>query len=147
MVDISSKEVTQRHATAQAVLHAASQTITLLRDGQSKKGDAIAAARIAGIQAAKRTSELIPLCHVVPLNKCSVEIDISVELITVTCSVTATARTGVEMEALVGASTAALTLYDMLKFADKKMEIGSVHVVFKTGGKSGDLSWEKSASV
>jgi cyclic pyranopterin phosphate synthase len=140
MVDVGAKEATQRTAVAEGFIAMTAETLKLALSGDAKKGDVLAAARIAGIMAAKKTSELIPLCHVVALTK--VEIDIRLEGGTAIIDASAEAkdRTGVEMEALVAASTAALTLYDMLKSVDRGMAF-DVALVSKTGGKSGD--WER----
>ena len=139
MVDVGDKDVTTRRATARARVHMARETFERLQAGDTKKGDVLAAARIAGIQASKRTSELIPLCHVIALTK--VEVAIALEEKDGVARIDATAeardRTGVEMEALVAASTAALTLYDMLKAIDRAMSF-DVCLVSKTGGKTGE---------
>ncbi len=137
-VDISAKAVTTRVACAEAFVRMSAPTLAAIRDQSLKKGDALAVARIAGIQAAKQTSNLIPLCHGLPLE--GVEVDISLTeagvQITTTCRVTA--RTGVEMEALTAASVAALTLYDMCKSQEKGMVIERVRLLSKSGGRSGD---------
>lgn len=140
MVDVGEKDVTARRATARARVRMSPDTFVQLAAGKTKKGDVLAAARIAGIQGAKRTSELIPLCHIVALTK--VEIDIRLEGGVAIIEATAEARdrTGVEMEAMVAASTAALTLYDMLKAVDRAMEF-DVRLLSKRGGKSG--TWER----
>lgn len=140
MVDVGKKDVTERRAVARARVRMSQETFLHLCGGDTKKGDVLAAARIAGIQAAKRTSELIPLCHVVSLTR--VEIDIRLDGGTAIIDATADARdrTGVEMEALMAASVAALTLYDMLKSIDRGMSF-DVGLVSKTGGKSG--TWER----
>jgi cyclic pyranopterin phosphate synthase len=140
MVDVSDKAVTDRRAVATGVLRMSSATAALLAEGRLPKGDALAVARIAGIQAAKRTPELIPLCHAVALS--SVEVDVAVDAGAGTATVTAAARaadrTGVEMEALVAASVAALTLYDMVKAVERGAVIEQVALVEKTGGVRGD---------
>ena len=140
MVNVGEKDVTARRATARARVRMARDTFLQLAAGETKKGDVLAAARIAGIQAAKRTSELIPLCHIVALTK--VEIDIRLEggIAIIDATAEARDRTGVEMEAMVAASTAALTLYDMLKAVDRAMSF-DVCLVAKSGGKSGP--WER----
>lgn len=140
MVNVGDKDVTARRATARARVRMARDTFVELAAGDTKKGDVLAAARIAGIQAAKRTSELIPLCHIVALTK--VEIDIRLEggIAIIDAAAEARDRTGVEMEAMVAASTAALTLYDMLKGVDRAMSF-DVCLVSKSGGKSGD--WQR----
>ena len=139
MIDVGDKPVTARTARASAVLRANPQTVARIRAGELAKGDAIATARIAGIMAAKRTSDLIPLCHPLPLD--GVELAVSFPepgLVLLETFVRTTARTGVEMEALVAASVAALTIYDMCKSVDKGIVIEAVRLLEKTGGKSGD---------
>ncbi len=132
MVDVGSKPVQQRDATASATLWCAEATIQLLRDQALPKGDVLAVARIAGIQAAKKTSDLIPLCHLLPLDQVGVEFDVCSDHIAVTASARTTSKTGVEMEALTAASVAALTLFDMMKAVDKSMRIGDIRVLTKT---------------
>lgn len=135
MVDVSAKEATKRTAVARATLAMKPDVIRALPN--NKKGDPLQVARIAGIQGAKKTSELIPLCHPIPLTHVSVEFKIGARSIEVTTTATTTAQTGVEMEALTAASIAALTIYDMTKALDKSIEIRDIHLVEKTGGKSG----------
>ncbi len=138
MVDVGDKASTRRRAVAGAVLTATPEAIDALMGGTSKKGDALAAARIAGIMAAKKTSDLIPLCHPVALTR--VEIDIArANETTIALAATAetTGPTGVEMEALTAVSTAALTLYDMAKALDRSMTISDIRLIEKSGGKSG----------
>ena len=139
IVDIGGKAVTARRAVARAVLEAQPATIDAIMGGTLKKGDALAVARIAGIMAAKKTSDLIPLCHPIALNK--VEVDITVEANTLVILATAETndRTGVEMEAMTAASVAALTLYDMAKGIDRAMRVTAVELMEKSGGKSGDF--------
>ena len=141
MVDVGEKDVTERTAIATCHVELAPATAALLADGALPKGDAVALARVAGIQAAKRTPELIPLCHQVALTgaQLDIEVDREVGRVTITASVTARDRTGVEMEALTAASVAALTVYDLVKAVQKDAVIGGLHVVRKTGGRSGDL--------
>ena len=142
MVDVSDKSVTVRTARAQAILVMLPSTLAEIRSGNVPKGDVFAAARIAGIQAAKRTSELIPLCHPLPLSTVTVDFEIAGEdrlRIDARCKVSA--RTGVEMEALTAASVASLTVYDMCKAMDRGMRIESVQLVSKEGGASG--SWRR----
>ena len=140
IVDIGDKAVTRRRALAQARIVAQPETVTAIMGGGLKKGDALAVARVAGIMAAKKTSDLIPLCHPIPLTKVSVEIQtIDAETIGVLATAETTGQTGVEMEALVAASTAALTLYDMAKAIDRAMVITDLCLVEKSGGKSGDF--------
>ena len=131
MVDVGDKPVQRRVAVAGGRLSCAAATIVALRDQALPKGDVLAVARIAGIQAAKSTSTLIPLCHPLPLDKISVEFVVHDSSIEITCTAATSAKTGVEMEALTAASVAALTLYDMLKAIDKEMEIGAIRVLSK----------------
>ena len=139
IVDIGGKAVTARRAVARAVLEAEPATIEAIAGGTLKKGDALAVARIAGIMAAKKTSDLIPLCHPIALSK--VEIDIAAEGTTLVILATAETsdRTGVEMEAMTAASVAALTLYDMAKGIDRLMRVTAIELLEKSGGKSGDF--------
>ena len=140
IVDIGDKAVTRRRAVAQARIVAQADTVTAIMGGALKKGDALAVARIAGIMAAKKTADLIPLCHPIPLTKVSVEITAeSATVILIHATAETTAQTGVEMEALVAASTAALTLYDMAKAIDRAMTVTDICVLEKSGGKSGDF--------
>lgn len=142
MVDVSGKEVTRRTATAQAVVTMQPETLEKIRQNELAKGDALGVARVAGVLAAKRTDELIPLCHSLPLSDVSVDFEFGDGRLTIKTSATTTAQTGVEMEALTAATVAALTVYDMAKAVDKRMTIESVHLVSKTGGKSGDFVWD-----
>jgi cyclic pyranopterin phosphate synthase len=140
IVDIGDKAVTRRRAVAQARILGQPETIATILGGGLKKGDALAVARIAGIMAAKKTSELIPLCHPIPLTKVSVEIEgDGLEAIRIQATAETTGQTGVEMEALVAASTAALTLYDMAKAIDRAMVITDICLLEKSGGKSGEF--------
>ncbi len=140
MVDITDKAITQRVAVAEGFISMQPQTLRLIIEGGHKKGDVLAVARIAGIQAAKKCSELIPLCHPLLLSSIVVECEADTAnqrvVIRATCKLAG--QTGVEMEALTAASVAALTIYDMCKAVDKTMQIGGIHVVEKRGGKSGD---------
>lgn len=142
MVDVGDKDVTSREAVASAVVRMQPATLTLLREGRAKKGDVLATARIAGIQAAKRTPELIPLCHQIALTSVEVhfEPDADGERIHVRAIARARDRTGVEMEALTAAAIASLTVYDMLKAVDRAMSIEHVRLEEKHGGKSGDFT-------
>lgn len=141
IVDIGDKAVTRRRAVAQARILAQPETIATIMDGGLKKGDALAVARIAGIMAAKKTSELIPLCHPIALTKVSVDIMGDGDAaILIHATAETTGQTGVEMEALVAASTAALTLYDMAKAIDRAMVVTDLCLLEKSGGKSGDFS-------
>ena len=134
MVDVGAKPVVAREATAEATLVCSVATIRLLKKSALPKGDVLAVARVAGIQAAKQTAALIPLCHVLPLDSVQVDFEIKTRGIKVHCTARTRARTGVEMEALTGASVAALTLYDMCKAVDKSMRIEGVRVVSKRKG-------------
>jgi cyclic pyranopterin monophosphate synthase len=140
MVDVSDKEQTARIATARATITMLPETLALIMDGGIGKGDVLGVARLAGIMAAKRTADLIPLCHPLALSKVSVELtcdpDRNAVDIEATCKLKG--RTGVEMEALTAASIAALTVYDMCKAVDRGMTVGNVHLVHKSGGKSGE---------
>ena len=139
MVDVSDKAVTARRAVAEGFIRMQPETLALVEAGEAKKGDVIAAARIAGIMAAKKTHELIPLCHPLAITKATLDFEHSKSPagIRVTAEVKVAGPTGVEMEALTGVSVACLTLYDMLKAADKAMTIEDIRLVEKTGGKSG----------
>lgn len=140
MVDVSAKTETSRVALARGQVVMARETLRLAIEGQAKKGDVFGVARVAGIMAAKKTSELIPLCHPLPLSSVSVEItpDDALPGLRVLAEASVTGKTGVEMEALTAVSIACLTIYDMLKAADRGMRIEGVELVEKRGGKSGD---------
>ena len=140
MVDVAEKTVTTRTATAAGAVIMAPETLDLIRAGQAKKGDVIATARIAGIMAAKRTHELIPLCHPLALTKIAVDIEPDEALpgLRVIAFAKLDGKTGVEMEALTAVSVACLTIYDMAKAVDRSMTISDVRLVEKTGGRSGD---------
>ncbi len=144
MVDVTGKEVTTRTAVAAGSISVCPEIIDAIKNGSSKKGDVLGVARVAGIMAAKRTSDLIPMCHPLFLNKCSVdfEVDDTSGTVTAFCTVRTDGKTGVEMEALTGVSVALLTIYDMCKAIDKRMCIENVHLVSKQGGKSGDFSYD-----
>jgi cyclic pyranopterin monophosphate synthase len=137
MVDVSAKSVTKRTARAHAFVRMSAEVLASLPS--NPKGDPLVVARIAGIQAAKRTAELIPLCHSLPLSHADVAIMVEPDGVRVIASAATTAQTGVEMEALTAASVAALTIYDMTKALDKRIEIQDVYLLEKTGGKSGDF--------
>ena len=140
MVDVGAKAVTERVAVARATVRMSPRTARAVVAGDAPKGDVLGTARLAGIMAAKRTDELIPLCHSLPLSFAGVEFDVDAEAgtITLTAEARTAARTGVEMEALTAASVAALTVYDMVKGLEKGVEIGEVVLLSKTGGTSGD---------
>ena len=146
MVDISGKAVTKRTAVAEGTINVGPDVMELITTGTAKKGDVLAAARIAGIFACKRTPEIIPLCHNINITQASVDFDLNKEKGTVkaVCSVSTAGQTGAEMEALTGASAALLTIYDMCKAVNKSMVMGDIHLVSKTGGKSGDFFFESS---
>ena len=131
MVDVGGKMVQVRVAQAQCVLRCRAETLEALRANALPKGDVLAVARVAGIQAAKMTAQLIPLCHPLPLDQVVVDFEVGADRIRVSCTVRTQARTGVEMEALTGASVAALTLYDMMKSADKSMVVDALEVIQK----------------
>ena len=139
MVDVAAKSDTVREASAEGCVKMLPETLALILSGNAKKGDVIGAARIAGIMAAKRTHELIPLCHPLLISKVSVEIEADEALpgLRVTATVSLTGKTGVEMEALTAVSLACLTIYDMAKAVDRAMEISGIRVLTKSGGKSG----------
>jgi len=140
MVDVSAKPETVRQATAKASVIMQPATMALIRDGQAKKGDVLGTARLAGIMAAKRTAELIPLCHPLPISSVAVDLTLGDATVEISATVRTTGRTGVEMEALTAASIAALTIYDMVKAVDRGMRIEGIRVVSKSGGKSGDFA-------
>jgi cyclic pyranopterin monophosphate synthase len=139
MVDVSEKEITSRIATARGTIHMRAETLTLILEDKIEKGDVFAVARVAGIMAAKKTPELIPMCH--PLNITSVEIDLTAKenpaRVDIEAAVRVNGKTGVEMEAMTAVSAAALTIYDMCKAVDREMTIGEIRLAKKSGGKSG----------
>jgi cyclic pyranopterin phosphate synthase len=141
MVDVSGKEETKRVAVARGSIFMSRECFVKVRDGGMKKGDVLGVARVAGIMGAKKTSELIPLCHILNLTKLAVDFELHEENneVKAFCTAKTTGRTGVEMEALTGVSTALLTVYDMCKAVDKTMEIGEIRLCTKKGGKSGDF--------
>jgi cyclic pyranopterin phosphate synthase len=145
MVDVSAKEVTAREATARGRVAMRPETVALILEGGMPKGDVIATARIAGIMAAKRTHELIPLCHPLPLSAIEVKLcpDLESASVHIEATVRTTAQTGVEMEALTAVSVAALTIYDMCKAVERTMRIEDVHLFAKSGGASGDYRAER----
>lgn len=141
MVDVTGKEETLREASATGKILVSREVFQAVRAGTIGKGDVLGVAATAGIMGAKRTWELIPMCHILPLTNCRITFDMDEEeyLISCTCTVKVTGKTGVEMEALTGVSVALLTIYDMCKALDKTMEIGEIYLVKKTGGKSGNV--------
>jgi len=143
MIDVGAKPVTDRSATAKARVVMLPATLAMIRAGTAKKGDVLGVARLAGIMAAKRTADLIPLCHPLPLTAIAIDLDaVGEDAIEIAATVKTTGQTGVEMEALTAASVAALTVYDMCKAVDRGMRIEGLRVVAKSGGKSGDFKQE-----
>lgn len=145
MVDVSGKNVTSRTAVAKGSIIVNEEIISAIRNNTIGKGDVLGVARVAGIMAVKKTSELIPMCHTLLITRCAVDFEINDQenSITAYCTVKCEGKTGVEMEALTGATVTLLTVYDMCKAVSKKMVITDVHLVTKTGGKSGDFIFEK----
>ncbi len=145
MVDVGWKPVTDREATARGHVSVQPETLRLIKEGLMKKGDVITVAQLAGIMGAKRTSELIPLCHPLPLNQVQVDLQLneSENRIEISAMASTSAKTGVEMEALTAVSVAALTVYDMCKSVDRGVRIESIRLVRKTGGQSGDINLEE----
>ena len=145
MVDVSAKDVTAREASAEGTIIVGSEILELIRDGCVAKGDVFGTARIAGIMACKKTSDIIPLCHPLFLTKASVDFEIleNRNAIKAVCTVRCEGKTGVEMEALTGVSAALLTIYDMCKAVSKEMVIGDIHLVKKCGGRSGEFFFGK----
>ena len=145
MVDVSGKDVTVREASAEGTIIVGAEILRLIRENGVAKGDVLAAARIAGIMACKKTSDIIPLCHPLFLTKASVDFEILEEkqAVKAVCTVRCEGKTGVEMEALTGVSAALLTIYDMCKAVSKEMVIGEIHLVKKSGGRSGEFFFGK----
>lgn len=143
MVDVSGKNVTYRTAVATGAIRVGKEIMEAVTAGTVKKGDVLGVARVAGIMAVKRTSDLVPMCHPLPIQKCAVdyELDEKEGLIRAYCTVKTEGKTGVEMEALTGVQVTLLTIYDMCKAIDKRMVMTDIHLVEKTGGKSGDFSF------
>lgn len=139
MVDVSAKPATARSATARARVSMQPATAALIREGRAKKGDVLGVARLAGIMAAKRTAELIPLCHPLPISAVAVDLSADAGGVEIEATVRTTGQTGVEMEALTAASVAALTVYDMCKAVDRGMRVEGLRVTHKDGGKSGEF--------
>ena len=139
MVDVSDKPVTARVAVAEGFVRMTPETLAAITGGEAKKGDVLGVARLAGIMGAKKTSELIPLCHPLPVTKVAVELTLDPDLpgVQIEATVKTSGQTGVEMEAMAAVSTAALTVYDMCKAVDRGMEIGNIRLTHKSGGKSG----------
>ena len=139
MVDVSAKSATARTAAAEGRIRVSDAVMRAVREGAAAKGDVLGVAQLAGIMGAKKTADLIPLCHPLPLSHCSVVLELEENAIRAVCEVKTVHQTGVEMEALTGVSLALLTVYDMCKSMDKRMEIGEIRLLKKTGGKSGDF--------
>ena len=143
MVDVGDKAVTTRTATAKGAVLMAPETLDLVRSGTAKKGDVLAVAQLAGIMAAKRTADLVPLCHPLALSKVTVDLEaVGADRVEIAATVRVTGQTGVEMEALTAVSVAALTVYDMLKAVDRAMQITDIRLTHKDGGKSGTYTAE-----
>ena len=143
MVDVGDKAVTTRTATAKGAVRMAPETLKIVQDGTAKKGDVLAVAQLAGIMAAKRTADLVPLCHPLALTKVTVDLTPSIpDSVEIEATVRVTGQTGVEMEALTAVSVAALTVYDMLKAVDRAMQITDIRLTHKDGGKSGAYTAE-----
>jgi len=144
MVDVSQKAVTAREAVAEGLVLMSPETLALVQAGNAKKGDVLGVARLAGIMGAKKTADLIPLCHPLPITRVAVDLEPDAALpgVRITATVRTSGQTGVEMEALTAVTTAALTVYDMLKAAEKGMRIEGVRLLAKSGGKSGDFRAE-----
>ncbi len=145
MVDVTEKKETARTATAVGTIKVNQEVYEAIQNGTVEKGDVLGVAATAGIMGAKKTSDLIPMCHILPITNCRIqfEMDPNESAIHCSCTVKVTGKTGVEMEALTGVTTALLTVYDMCKALDKSMEIGKIYLKKKTGGKSGDFSNDK----
>lgn len=141
MVDVSEKNITARTAVASGQIHVSREVFDAILHGTAAKGDVLGVARVAGIMAAKQTSSLIPMCHPLMISKCQVDFELDEENLAVKaiCMVKVSGKTGVEMEALTGVSVTLLTIYDMCKALDKRMEIGEIHLDSKSGGKSGEF--------
>lgn len=139
MVDISGKAPTHRVAVARGEIFACPAVLAAIREGTAAKGDVLGVARIAGIMGAKQTPNLIPLCHSLPMTHCTIDFEIKETSVVALCTAETEGKTGVEMEALTGVSCALLTIYDMCKALDKKMVLSDIHLVSKSGGKSGDF--------
>ena len=141
MVDVTEKQVTVREAEAKGMITMNEEAFQAVQKGTNQKGDVLATARIAGIMGAKQTSSLIPLCHPIPMTRCTIEFELLTKRrsIVATCKARTEGKTGIEMETLTGVNVALLTIYDMCKALDKKMVIGHISLIHKTGGKSGEI--------
>ncbi len=144
MVNVSQKPVTEREAVAKGLVRMQPATLQILRQGQAAKGDVLAVAQVAGIMAAKQTSQLIPLCHPLPIDEVRIEFNLveAESAVEITATISSTGKTGVEMEALTAVAVSALTIYDMLKAADRGMRLEAIRLVKKKGGKSGTIELE-----
>lgn len=143
MVDVGEKAITQRIAIARGEILMNRETIELIRDGKMKKGDVLAVAQVAGITGAKKTSDLVPMCHNILITGCDIDFIVKDDRVEITSFLKTTGQTGIEMEALTAVSVAALTIYDMCKAVDKTMKIQNVRVIKKAGGRSGELQLEE----
>lgn len=145
MVDVSGKNVTFRTAVAAGSIRVGAEIMAAVKDGNIKKGDVLGVARVAGIMGVKRTSDLVPMCHPLPIQKCSIDYELNEEegIIQAFCTVKTEGKTGVEMEALTGVQVTLLTIYDMCKAIDKHMVMSDIHLIEKTGGKSGTFRFEE----
>ena len=141
MVDVSSKSDTEREALATGKIYMSEECFQMVCDGNMKKGDVLSVARIAGIMGAKKTSELVPLCHMINLTKVEIDFEMGDSYVTAYCRAKCVGKTGVEMEALTGVQVALLTIYDMCKAVDKNMHMEDIHLCEKSGGKSGDFKY------
>lgn len=139
MVDVSNKEDTAREAVAKGSVKMNQDTMTLIRAGRMKKGDVLAVAQVAGIMGLKRTSDIIPMCHDIPVSGCNISFELTEDEVIITASAKTCGKTGIEMEVLTAVSVCALTIYDMCKAVDKEMKITDIRLVRKTGGKSGTI--------
>jgi cyclic pyranopterin phosphate synthase len=146
MVDVGAKPVTERKASASGLVRMSPTTVAAIRERRTPKGDPLETARLAGIMAAKRTADLIPLCHPLTLSHIDVQLEVTNEGVAIVSTVTTTAQTGVEMEALTAAAVAALTVYDMCKAIDKEMVLTEIRLESKTGGRSGDYVRERNSA-
>lgn len=145
MVDVSGKDATFRTAVAAGCIHVGPEIMAAVKGGNVKKGDVLGVARVAGIMGVKRTSDLVPMCHPLPVQKCAVDYELDEEksVIRVFCTVKTEGKTGVEMEALTGVQVTLLTIYDMCKAIDKHMVMSDIHLIEKTGGKSGTFRFDE----
>lgn len=143
MVDVGEKDTTLRTAVAKGEILMAKETIEMIRDGKMKKGDVLAVAQVAGITGAKKTSDIVPMCHPIFITGCDMDFEVRNDRVIISATLRTIGQTGIEMEALTAVSTAALTIYDMCKAVDKRMIVQNIRLVSKTGGRSGDIHWEE----